>query len=349
GTQVGEYVIERLIGEGGMGAVYGARHPVIGKRVAVKVMNRVCSAEPINVERFVQEAKAVNAIGHSNIVDIFAFGRTHDERCYFVMEWLQGESLRARLDRGAPSGAHVLDILDGVLRALEAAHAAGIVHRDLKPDNIFLLAAKDDQPERVKLLDFGIAKALGDAPELTKDGTKNGTMKGKYAYMAPEQTEGDDVDNRSDIFACGIVLHEVLTGRRLFKGTNDVQTIERVRRCDVPPPSLQNPAVPPALDAIVLKALQRNPDDRWGDAADMANALDDVVHEARFQPTNLAQLLYELFPTTEGGGPPRGSLHPTIPHATLSSSSLRSPTVPPISRTASGAPLFDPGMPPSLK
>jgi hypothetical protein len=199
----------------------------------------------------------------------------------------------------------------------------------------------------VKLLDFGIAKALGD----TAEATKSGTMKGKYAYMAPEQTDGDNVDHRSDIFACGIVLHEVLTGRRLFKGQNDVQTIERVRRCEVPPPSLQNPAVPPALDAAVLRALARNPNDRWQSAAEMADALDDVVHDARFQPTHLAQLLYDLFP--EGGAPRPASAHATFPHGvtvthgtgsgqqgTGSGQSMRSRTVPPVVRTTSGpAPL----------
>ncbi|HET7132602.1 MAG TPA: protein kinase, partial [Gammaproteobacteria bacterium] len=128
GTMVGEYKLEQLLGRGGMGEVYGATHPVIGKRVAIKVMSRECSASPANVERFVHEAKAVNAIGHSNIVDIFSFGRTPDQRCYFVMEWLQGESLRARLARGVPPLSFALDVLDAVLRALEAAHARGIIH-----------------------------------------------------------------------------------------------------------------------------------------------------------------------------------------------------------------------------
>ena len=178
----------------------------------------------------------------------------------------------------------------------------------------------------VKLLDFGIAKALGDAP----DTTKSGTMKGKYAYMAPEQTEGDDVDQRIDIFSCGIVLHEVLTGRRLFKGANDVQTIERVRKGDVTPPSYQNPLCPPELDAIVLKALARNRDDRFSHAAEMAEALDDVVHAARFQPQHLAAQLHDLFPT-EG----TGSIisRPTTSTNTTGSgvpSSARSPTVPPV-------------------
>jgi serine/threonine protein kinase len=156
--------------------------------------------------------------------------------------------------------------------------------------------------------------------------------------MAPEQTEGDNIDHRSDIFAVGIVLHEVLTGRRLFKGQNDVQTIERVRRCDVPKPSLQNPAVPPELDHIVLKALQRDPARRWSNAADMADALDDIVHAARFQPTHLTQILYDLFPP-EGGVPSArtGSQRSASRGSTASGGGVSRRTVPPVSRTASGA------------
>jgi serine/threonine protein kinase len=184
----------------------------------------------------------------------------------------------------------------------------------------------------VKLLDFGIAKALGDAP----DTTKSGTMKGKYAYMAPEQTEGDDVDHRIDIFSCGIVLHEVLTGRRLFKGQNDVLTIERVRRCEVPPPSQQNPMVSPELDAIVLRALSRDRNQRFATAADMADALDDVVHQARFQPTHLAQLLHDLFPAPGGAPSPRLSVNASSQVTNSSIRSHRSATIPPVTRTGTG-------------
>jgi serine/threonine-protein kinase len=221
-------------------------------------------------------------------------------------------------------------------RALSYAHSLtdevgrplGMIHRDVSPSNIML-----SYEGAVKLLDFGIAKALGEAPETTK----SGTMKGKYAYMAPEQTEGDDVDHRIDIFSCGIVLHEVLTGRRLFKGANDVLTIERVRRCEVPPPSAQNPMVPPELDAIVMRALAKHPSHRWPTAADMADALDDVVHAARFQPTHLAGLLYDLFPIEGGGVAPRLSVGSSSQPSSSSIRALRSPTVPPVSRTVSSA------------
>ena len=170
-------------------------------------------------------------------------------------------------------------------RALAYAHdltaddgePLGMIHRDVSPSNVML-----SYEGAVKLLDFGIAKALGGEKE--ESGTQRGTLKGKFAYMAPEQTQGNDVDRRIDIFATGIVLHEILTGRRLFKGENDLQTVERVRQCEVAPPSLQNPLCPPELDAIVLRALARNRDERFQSSSEMADALDDVVHAARFQP-----------------------------------------------------------------
>jgi serine/threonine protein kinase len=354
--QFGKYSLFELIGRGGMAEVYKGRIQGPAGFERTFVVKRILphlSDDTTFIKMFVEEAKLSARLAHPNIVHIFELGAVDGE--YFIsMEYIRGHDLSETMraiwkTMGPPRPELVAYIGREACRGLSYAHGLtdengqllGMVHRDISPSNVML-----SYEGAVKLLDFGIAKALGDAPEITK----SGTMKGKYAYMAPEQTEGDHVDNRSDIFACGIVLHEVLTGRRLFKGANDVQTIERVRRCDVPPPSLQNPAVPPELDAIILKALQRNPANRWADAADMANALDDIVHASRFQPDHLAQLLYDLFPT-EGGGPPRA----TIPATTIShgsaSSSFRSPTVPPISRSISGSgpPPFDMGMEPSLK
>ncbi|MES1210248.1 MAG: serine/threonine-protein kinase, partial [Pseudomonadota bacterium] len=340
--QFGKYTLFELIGRGGMAEVYKARIQGPAGFERTFVVKRILphlSSDPTFIKMFVEEAKLSARLAHPNIVHIFELGAVEGE--YFIsMEYIRGHDLSETMraiwkTMGPPRPELVAYIGREACRGLAYAHSLtddngeplGMVHRDISPSNVML-----SYEGAVKLLDFGIAKALGDAPETTK----NGTMKGKYAYMAPEQTEGENVDNRSDIFACGIVLHEVLTGRRLFKGSNDVQTIERVRRCEVPRPSLQNPAVPPALDAIVLKALARNPADRWSDAADMANALDDIVHAARFQPTHLAQLLYDLFPTEAGGS------RPTAPHTTLhgtatGSASLRSASLPPTSYTSSGA------------
>jgi serine/threonine protein kinase len=343
--QFGKYTLFERIGRGGMADVYKGRISGPAGFERVFVVKRILphlSDDATFVRMFVEEAKMSARLNHPNIVQIFELGAVGGE--YFIsMEYVRGrdlaETMRAMWKTiGPPRPELVAYIGREACRALAYAHSLtdengrslGMIHRDVSPSNIML-----SYEGAVKLLDFGIAKALGEAP----DTTKNGTMKGKYAYMAPEQTEGDNVDHRIDIFSCGIVLHEVLTGRRLFKGTNDVLTIERVRRCDVPPPSAQNPMVSPELDAVVLRALAKDPNRRFATAADMADALDDVVHAARFQPTHLAQLLYDLFPV-EGGAPvPRLSVASSTHVSSSSIRAHRSPTMPPtISRTVSPAP-----------
>ena len=284
--QFGKYTLFERIGRGGMADVYKGR--VSGpqgfeRTFVVKRILPHLSDDATFIKMFVEEAKLSARLAHPNIVQIFELGAVEGE--YFLsMEYIRGRDLSETMraiwkTMGPPPPEIVAYIGREACRALSYAHSLtderggplGMIHRDVSPSNIML-----SYEGAVKLLDFGIAKALGDAP----DTTKSGTMKGKYAYMAPEQTEGDEVDHRIDIFSCGIVLHEVLTGRRLFKGQNDVLTIERVRRCEVPPPSQQNPMVSPELDAIVLKALARDRDKRFATAADMADALDDVVHAA---------------------------------------------------------------------
>jgi serine/threonine protein kinase len=346
--QFGKYTLFERIGRGGMADVFKGRISGPAGFERVFVVKRILphlSDDNTFIKMFVEEAKMSARLNHPNIVQIFELGAVEGE--YFIsMEYVRGRDLAETMraiwkTMGPPRPELVAYIGREACRALSYAHSLtddhgrplGMIHRDVSPSNIMM-----SYEGAVKLLDFGIAKALGEAPETTK----SGTMKGKYAYMAPEQTEGDDVDHRIDIFSCGIVLHEVLTGRRLFKGANDVLTIERVRRCEVPRPSQQNPMVPPQLDAIVLKALARNPNDRFATAADMADALDDVVHAARFQPTHLAQLLYDLFPV-EGGAPaPRLSVNSSSHVSSSSIRALRSPTVPPVSRS------YSPSRPPPL-
>ena len=340
--QFGKYTLFERIGRGGMAEVYKGRIQGPAGFERVFVVKRILphlSDDTAFIKMFVEEAKLSARLNHPNIVHIFELGAVEGE--YFIsMEYIRGHDLAETMRAiwkalGPPRPELVSYIGREVCRGLAYAHnladengrPLGMIHRDVSPSNVML-----SYEGAVKMLDFGIAKALGDGAEQTK----SGTMKGKYAYMAPEQTEGENIDNRSDIFACGIVLHEVLTGRRLFKGQNDVQTIERVRRCEVPPPSAQNPGVPPELDDIVLKALQRDPARRWSNAADMADALDDVVHAARFQPTHLQQILYDLFPT-EGGVPaPRTGSQRSLTRGSTGGGQ-RSRTVPPISRTVSGA------------
>jgi serine/threonine protein kinase len=342
--QFGKYTLFERIGRGGMADVYKGR--VSGpqgfeRTFVVKRILPHLSEDSTFIKMFVEEAKLSARLAHPNIVQIFELGAVEGE--YFIsMEYIRGRDLSETMraiwkTMGPPRPELVAYIGREACRALNYAHSLadergrplGMIHRDVSPSNIMM-----SYEGAVKLLDFGIAKALGEAPETTK----SGTMKGKYAYMAPEQTEGDDVDHRIDIFSCGIVLHEVLTGRRLFKGQNDVLTIERVRRCDVPPPSQQNPMVPPELDAIILRALARDRDQRWATAADMADALDDVVHAARFQPTHLAQLLHDLFPVDGGAPSPRLSVNAS---SQVTNSSIRgysrSATIPPVTRTGTGS------------
>src|SRR5262245_43041303 len=210
GMLVGEYEIESVLGEGGMGTVFAATHPVIGKRVAIKVLRREMCANPESVSRFVQEAKAVNRIGHPNIVDIFSLGELDDGRSYFVMEMLRGEDLATRIRRAPLSLDETCRVLDGLACALYAAHSKGITHRDLKPENVFL--HHDAGVETIKLLDFGIAKLVGDAtPRLER--TRTGSMMGTPRYISPEQARGVSVEGTTDVYSLGALAYELVVGR----------------------------------------------------------------------------------------------------------------------------------------
>ncbi|HEU0033563.1 MAG TPA: protein kinase [Kofleriaceae bacterium] len=249
GTIIAGYVIDGEIGKGGMGFVYSATHPVIGKRAAIKVLKPEVSKSPIVVERFIQEARAVNQIGHPNIVDIFDFGALDDGRAYHVMDLLVGESLRKRLKRGPLHPSEAASVIDETAQALAAAHDKGFVHRDLKPDNIFLVTRDDRWPE-VKLLDFGLAKLMPEAG-IAPFQTKAGVMLGTPEYMSPEQARGAGVDYRTDVYALGIVTFEILTGQRPFPTMGDpVATM--MAHAEEPPPSLSDLAPDLPLEMIQL-------------------------------------------------------------------------------------------------
>jgi len=257
GEMVGEYRIERIIGKGSFGVVYKAVHPVIGKAAAVKILKREFSSNPQMVSRFIAEARAVNQIRHRNIVDIFSFGVFRDGRQYYVMELLEGEPLDLFLTRtGLLAVVDALPLLDRIARALDAAHGAGIVHRDLKPANVFL--AEDEGARFPKLLDFGVAKLMREEPHADFR-TTTGAMLGTPHYMSPEQCRGDSVDYRTDVYSFGVMIHQMLTGRLPY----DAESILKVMNMhnSAPPPrmSRENPAVPPALDAPVLRMLEKDP------------------------------------------------------------------------------------------
>jgi len=259
GTRVGDYVVGEKLGEGGMGTVFAGVHPVIGKKVAIKLLNAGLSDDPLIVQRFVQEARAVNQIGHRNIVDIFAFGQLESGRHYCVMEFLQGCSLQRRLEMDPPlTYAEVLTILVEVLTALQAAHDAGIVHRDLKPDNLFLVEGKNGE-RSVKLLDFGIAKLTRRGDELGQ--TRTGVPLGTPRYMSPEQCRGRAVDARADLYAMGVIMFQVFTGRLPFRGPDYIDTVNGHLSGTAPLPS-DFAEVPAAVEALIMQCLEKEPDRR---------------------------------------------------------------------------------------
>ncbi|CAM3228604.1 serine/threonine-protein kinase [Corallococcus soli] len=254
GTQLGEFIIQERIGEGGMGLVYRAVHPLIGKQAAIKIL-RLEIVSPQQVQRLLVEARAVNAIQHPGIIDIFGFGSLPDGRHYIVMELLQGRALSdfAHAEQRMNLES-VIWVMDQMLAALGAAHEAGVVHRDLKPENVFIVEAPRI-PTSVKLVDFGIAKLLEsrDNP-LTTDGYVIGTPN----FMAPEQIRGDAVSPATDLYALGLMLFQLLTGERPFQGKS-IQVMFAQRDQLPPAPSTRAPGISPALDALVLQLLEKDP------------------------------------------------------------------------------------------
>jgi len=293
GDVVGEYRIDVKIGEGGFGTVYSATHPVIGKRAAIKVLNLEYSSNPNVVSRFVSEARAVNQIRHKNIIDIFSFGGLADGRQYLIMELLDGFTMDVYLEqhqRMMPEQA--LPVLRQLARALDAAHAAGIAHRDLKPENIFL--SFDDEGQcGAKLLDFGIAKLMGDLSASHK--TRTGAAMGTPLYMSPEQCEGRGIDHRTDIYSFGVMIHEVLTGMLPFDGDSLMQLMLKHAQEPPPPMSTVAPHLPAALDPPVLQMLAKDPSERPQSLTAAIDALADAARGAGFTIA---------MKRTTGGGPP---------------------------------------------
>lgn len=258
GFLVDGYVIERKLGAGGMGMVYGAQHQQHGRRAAIKVLGQQFCKDPHVVQRFEQEARLVNEIHHPNIVDIFHFGELPDGRKFLAMEWLVGESLSDRIDRGPVHPAEAIEILDGIADALEAVHARAIVHRDLKSDNVYLTSVEGQQ--RIKLLDFGLAKLSANDPRaITK--TKTGIIVGTPHYMAPEQARGRPVDHRTDVYALGVLSYKVLTGRLPFSG-QPIDLLVHHLKTPPPSPSAAIPTIPEGLSAMVVRMMAKNPDER---------------------------------------------------------------------------------------
>jgi serine/threonine protein kinase len=285
GKSVGNYLIKAKLGEGGMGAVYLGEHPLIGKRVAVKVLLEELSSKEDIVQRFFNEAKAVNDIGHQNIVDIVDFGKmkaeTGSDIVYFIMEFLDGESLAARLRRTGLSFKETIHVMTQCCSALAASHAKGIVHRDLKPENIYLCPRGADK-NFIKILDFGIAKLTGDTGQSHK--TRTGLVIGTPTYMSPEQCEGKGlIDHRSDVYSLGVVMYELLTGRVPFPGDGFGEILVAHLTKTPEPPRQLNPDISPELEALVLHAIEKDRNRRFQSMAEFeAAVVDPAAHLAQF-------------------------------------------------------------------
>jgi len=280
GSSIGPYEILAPIGAGGMGEVYRARDPRIGREVAIKVLPSAASGDIERQRRFEKEARAAGALNHPNVLAVYDVG-THEEVPYIVSELLEGETMRSRIGGTPLPTRKTLDYAVQIAHGLAAAHDKGIVHRDLKPDNLFV--TKDG---RVKILDFGLAKLGDDLPIAlagpasdlsaaeTATGTLPGTLLGTLGYMSPEQVQGHTPDARSDIFAFGAVLYEMVTGRRAFKAATAPETLTAILKEDPLEAPGVEASVPPALERVVRHCLEKSPDERFQSSRDLAFALD---------------------------------------------------------------------------
>ena len=273
GTRFGPYQIGEQLGAGGMGEVYRARDTRLDRIVAVKVVPKHLSDVAERRERFEREARAISSLNHPNICTLHDIGR-QDGIDFLVMEFLDGETLESRLERGPLPLAEALEVAAQISDALDKAHRQGVVHRDLKPGNVMLTKSG------AKLLDFGLAKQAQPAfsassavqsayPTVQSHLTAAGTIVGTLQYMAPEQLEGKDADARTDVFAFGSMLHEMVTGKKAFEGKSQVSLIAAILDHDPPSVSSLQPVSPPLLDHLVRTCLAKNPDKRWQSMADV--------------------------------------------------------------------------------
>jgi serine/threonine protein kinase len=296
-TLDGRYYVQRKIGEGGMGVVFAARHAVIERPLAIKVLKREVMRDTATIKRFVQEAQAASRIGHPGIVDVTDFGTTPDGMTYSVMEYVDGVTLSRAIKDGAPfPPERAIKIAQQIARALGAAHDKGIVHRDLKPENVFLVE-REERHDFVKIVDFGIAKVQpiegkSEGPRLTRAGSVFGTPE----YMAPEQAAGrSDTDGRVDIYALGTILYEMIVGHVPHRSDSTVRTIAMQMLDPIVPPNQADPSLKLAkpLELAMMKTLAKKREDRYHTMAEVVIALEDAQ---KFIRTSAALSLQPLPP-----------------------------------------------------
>jgi serine/threonine protein kinase/Tol biopolymer transport system component len=295
GLRLGPYEIVAPLGAGGMGEVYKARDTRLDRTVAIKILPETLAADPQFRERFDREARAISQLTHPHICTLYDVGE-HAGTAYLVMEYLEGETLEHRLQKGALSLDQALKTAIEVASALDKAHRAGIVHRDLKPGNIMLTKSG------AKLLDFGLAKSgagvvagagLSMLPTTPPNLTAHGTILGTFQYMAPEQLEGQEADARTDLFAFGAVLYEMLTGRKAFEGKSQASVIAAILEREPPAVSSAQPLAPSTLDRLVKKCVAKDPDDRWQTARDLLDELKWMVGDGSGAEARVSQSGFE--------------------------------------------------------
>lgn len=284
GTRLGPYEILGLIGEGGMGQVYRAADTRLDRSVAIKVLPASLAADPIRRERFEREARSISRLEHPNICPLYDVGELPADPAggsphaglFLVMQYLEGETLAQRIEKGPLSISQVFEYGVQIAEALAAAHRAGIVHRDLKPGNVMITRAG------ARLLDFGLARSVAvtsDSATMANAGgdrtalTTQGTLLGTLHYMAPEQLDGREVDTRADIFAFGAVLFEMVTGLKAFDAESPARVMSAILRDEPARVSSVVPITPAGLDELIHTCLAKNPDDRWQGISDVARQL----------------------------------------------------------------------------
>jgi serine/threonine protein kinase len=287
-SKIGHYTIISKIGAGGMGEVYRARDTRLDRDVAIKFLPEGVSTEIDRLTRFEQEARATSALNHPNILTVHDIG-THDSSPYIVSELLEGEELRELLDHGQIPLRKAIQYAQQIVSGLSVAHQKGIIHRDLKPENLFI--TRDD---RVKILDFGLAKLRGPADDghgleadTRKAITNPGVVMGTVGYMSPEQVRGQMTDHRSDIFSFGVILFEMLTGKRAFHRDSVIEVMHAILKDDVPDLDSDEARITPALDKVMRRCLEKKPEHRFHSTHDLGFALEAIAAPTSSSGTGL--------------------------------------------------------------
>ncbi len=286
GSKLGDYEVQALIGSGGMGEVYAGEQTLIGKKVAIKVLKQAVALDPENVTRMLAEARAVNAIRHPNIVDIFNFGKLPDGRPYLVMDWLDGEPLDKVLQRrGALSPIEAVEILEEVCSALSAAHGRGIIHRDLKPANVFVSYDKTTRTRYVKLLDFGLAKSMEHKGDRQ---TQTGMVVGTPDYIAPEQATNSGLTPQTDVYSLGVMAFELFSGQLPFEAPSVLELMMKHVNQTAPRLASRLSSVSAAIDELVFKMMQKKPEERPGSIDLVRRELAKIRRQLREGATSIS-------------------------------------------------------------